>query len=1768
MEIKKLIIRGEKETVPSVYATPNLQPEESYNLTGVARDIGNTHTIDIKNNDKLLEFVFDDETTWMCDAATLYEIFPEVEKANRDADDVFEIPGTISSADGQRGIFGKLALKILNVFSKKAIPGGVGKIAGKLEDKFMADGEGLLSLDKDFKLRPFDNSNPRNPYLLFIHGTNSNTQNAFNKLEGSDVWKFIHSTYRQNVIAFQHRTLTKSPLQNVLDLAGQLPDEAELHIISHSRGGIVGDILCRYSLNSDNRIVGFVDENINLLKKEGNREDDIECIKLLSKAFSKKKISVKKYIRVACPAAGTKLASKRLHTILNAFFNLVGGKLNPVSDIIKELIAETIRTKDDVGVLPGIEAQNPDSPFIKVLNDRHQEVAIDGNSLAVISGNGKVSLSLNGLVVILSRLFYAQRNDLVVNTDSMYLGANRKGKIQYFFDQGDEVSHVKYFLNSRTQQAIGLALKAANGEPITGYTSVEQYEVPASARGDLRGLEHGELHPFPGIPTGKKPMVILLPGIMGSNLEKSNDKVWLAYLKMVFGGLLDLEHIDDISISAPSVIKSSYKQLATRLLGNYDVIVYPFDWRRQLNDCAKDFNDRIVELLKYNQPIKIIGHSMGGVLVRDFIINHDSTWKQLNASKDFRIIFLGSPLGGSFRIPTVLFGYDGIINSLNMLDRRHTKKELLQMFRTFPGILSLLPITQGDKYDFADPVTWKKMADAFGDTDWPLPLDEDLEVFKEYRNNILAKRDAIDYTNMVYIAGKDKATACDYYNDTIPPRTELVFLYTGEGDASVTWESGIPKQMPEKNVYYTNVTHGALANEPDIFEGIEDILKKGTTSRLSHAKPMVRGEDQVFRMTETYNFDLSEKGIKNAVFGITEQPDTPSSAIPVSASVSNGDLAYASYPVMAGHFVNDGILYAEKSIDNNLNGNLSARHHVGIYPGEIGTHTVALTNSEEGDFPGAIIVGLGEPGKLTSYQLTKTVEQGVCQFLIDVNGQHGPQKEIGISSIIIGCGYGGLTIESSVMAIIEAVNNANKKILKELNAEAKIVQTIEFIELYENKALSCLYALSKLETTVNSNYNIRIARKKIKQLFGSRKRLPVNSTDEWWSRMTVRHEEKVEDGEKISTIVFSASTGDAREEEVRVFDNTGQIDLFIEQVSTKNKWSIEYARALFEMMIPNQFKENLKRKRSIYWILDKKMAGYPWELLQGGSNEASPLCINAGMVRQLATPEFRQNIKRVATDMALVVGDPELSGFITQLPGAKKEGLEVERLLNTNGFQNIALINKTAAEIYFNLAANDYKIIHLAGHGLYNAKSRARSGMVIGNEIFLTTAHIEQMSSVPELVFVNCCHLGKVDDVNEKYSRDRYKLAANIGTQLIEIGVKAVVAAGWAVDDTSASDFARVFYTKMFEGYNFGDAVRSARGYIYEQGQSGNTWGAYQCYGDPFYRLINRSVARSESTPNYIIKEEAEIALNNLRNVLDTRALTSQQCSDKLKLISEGISNAEIGSGEILEQEAIICYELGEYESFINKFETLKKFDDANFSVSALEKYCNARGKKCVIDFKAGIVKTGFVNTMNAVITDLNKLLELQATSERNNLIGSAYKRKGMVSSTANAKLSAYNMAATFYQTAFKIKQDAYSLNNWITFQTIIDLAKNTPAKQVLYDDKTKAEMIQFVLDRKSKLDSAFNNMDYWELVEDICYDLSLLLMDDEKAKDDANWKNIEKRYKRLWKNSGSKGRMLTEIENLEIIADALSLAKSKHVVYLKAKINILKQELENILSE
>ncbi|HUR10474.1 MAG TPA: hypothetical protein VM012_03855, partial [Flavitalea sp.] len=424
MSVDKITIKGIKRTAisPPGETSVLLALQDSLTVGAATRGLSQTHTYQLQEN-HIVEFVFEDDTTWICSKHSIEDVFPEATASTRSADG-FEIPISIRN-DTERGLVSGVILKVVNIFVKKSIASKVKSFAAELEQKQLDHAPGLFGVDKDFSLQKFA-GNPDHPSLLFLHGTNSSTKGSFGSMLGLPLWKYILQTYGSNILAFQHESLTKSPLTNTLELATQLPSNCTVDIISHSRGGLIGDVLSRFSTPDENNR-GFSKPEKDLLLKSG-RTEDVEIINSLEKLFRKKRITIRKFIRVACPASGTILASRRLDHFFNISLNLLGVGLgmvmNPIFTAFKNLVVSTIDLKNDAGVLPGIEAMNPDSPFIKVLNNPGNSIGIE-NPLIVISGNCNAKLNLKALLIIASKLFYRKDNDLVVNTRSMYQGTKR-----------------------------------------------------------------------------------------------------------------------------------------------------------------------------------------------------------------------------------------------------------------------------------------------------------------------------------------------------------------------------------------------------------------------------------------------------------------------------------------------------------------------------------------------------------------------------------------------------------------------------------------------------------------------------------------------------------------------------------------------------------------------------------------------------------------------------------------------------------------------------------------------------------------------------------------------------------------------------------------------------------------------------------------------------------------------------------------------------------------------------------------------------------------------------------------------------------------------------------------------------------------------------------------------------------------------------------------------------------------------------------------------
>jgi hypothetical protein len=433
---------------------------------------------------------------------------------------------------------------------------------------------------------------------------------------------------------------------------------------------------------------------------------------------------------------------------------------------------------------------------------------------------------------------------------------------------------------------------------------------------------------------------------------------------------------------------------------------------------------------------------------------------------------------------------------------------------------------------------------------------------------------------------------------------------------------------------------------------------------------------------------------------------------------------------------------------------------------------------------------------------------------------------------------------------------------------------------------------------------------------------------------------------------------------------------------------------------------------------------------------------------------------------ALVVGNPTLNGYYPDLPAAGVEAEKIAELLQKFGYNvNKDYINKEASGVITELYPTPYKILHIAAHGVLEDKTTGQTGVVLGEGVILTPSDFEQLRKVPELVFINCCSLGTINKEEETRLQRKYKVAAGIGTQLIEMGVKAVIVAGWEVSDDAALNFSYRFYEQMLSGQKFGDAVKNAREDTYRNYSQSNTWGAYQCYGDPLYTLRPISDAWHESEINFCDPVEATDKLNTL--ISQAGAATSRDEKDYIKNETKKVIAAIDTHPEwkynarITELIAELYKQNGMTDEAVTYYELLFSMEEAEYTVRTLEQYYNVKVKQVA---KAAIKSIKNLNTHEekdkvaanaiAVITDIIddglSHLNIKPTSERLNLIASAYRRLAEVNVTTGAEnrkeackndllKSAYyyHEGYTTYLAVYN-KRYYYPLHNWLIIGAIV----------------------------------------------------------------------------------------------------------------------------------
>ncbi|MEL7312524.1 MAG: CHAT domain-containing protein, partial [Pseudomonadota bacterium] len=1007
-------------------------------------------------------------------------------------------------------------------------------------------------------------------------------------------------------------------------------------------------------------------------------------------------------------------------------------------------------------------------------------------------------------------------------------------------------------------------------------------------------------------------------------------------------------------------------------------------------------------LAQSDAPLHLMAHSMGGLVSSLYMNKHPASWARLR-ERGGRLVQAGTPNGGSYSIPRIFSGDEQVLKMIALLDLRNDIKDWLKWISRFPGLLQMAPLSNGP--DFSRVQTWRDLGARVP------PTSADLRRAEATRQKLKAQSDRLASEGVLYVAGGPEDTPV--FDDNSGD-----IRFTQRGDGRVTWAS-IPDGLP---TWYLPVKHGDLLDTRKAFGALRELLFDGRTTKLTQTPPfasdLLRGEtleQPLLAAPDDWEVFPSQEALEGAALGMsmerTSDDLTTEDMVPCRVSVVHGDLRFTDRPMIVGHYRGDPIVHAERVLCDCLDGALSARHQLGVYPGPSGTADVVLGKkfgAERSHGPtGAIVVGLGNVGELSPGSLNRSVEVGLLRFAQAVTERGGVASDLKISALLVGTNEVGVTTSQALDAILSAVvsvNRALQNMATDDDADSRIsgvrIADLEFVELYEDIALDALHSLGEFEKKKGLQIERTLQRRGGRQ-WRSRTRFEMG----WWTRVQIRDvsQQSGDSSAALSQRLQFTAYGDrARAPISEIGVQKPLVDQLVhDAIVAGSRGETKLPQTLFELLVPSDFKPNASDRRNVQLVLDPASAVYPWELLVDRyQSDDAPVGLGAGLLRQLRV-ETPPAVSHSEDTRILVVGDPP-SGRVA-LPGAVAEASAVAEMFDDRfGWDVIRCINDgrtsvSATDITSALVTNDLRILHLAGHGEYDKDEPTRSGMVIGGgngapEIFISAEEVKRMRPLPELVFINCCHIGKIEE-----TPPLGKLAASLAQAFIEAGAKAVVAAGWPIEDQAAKRFALEFYTCMLNGDDFGAAVTRARQEAYKAGT--NTWGAYQCYGDSGFRLlIDQGVRRrarggsSDDDPYWDISE-ARIALRNL--VSRARVATTDGDQAAVAGTTEWLwrrceQRDWFGEPGILVGFARAYGEQRNFEQAVALYEQAMQLSESGITINDLEQLANFRVRKAVD-----------ASELSRATRDLERLIRTYgATGERVSLLASAYKRLAQRQST------------------------------------------------------------------------------------------------------------------------------------------------------------------------
>lgn len=376
--------------------------------------------------------------------------------------------------------------------------------------------------------------------------------------------------------------------------------------------------------------------------------------------------------------------------------------------------------------------------------------------------------------------------------------------------------------------------------------------------GEYRALTYLARRAQRARPAGAAPRVVIVPGIMGSQLglrraaPLPNDIVWLDPLDIQQGRLAVLKVGAGAPVVPLGVVLYSYLRLKLALRARgFAAEFHDYDWRLSIAELGR----ALAERLGGGGRTAVVAHSMGGLVAR-------AALARPGAARVEKLILLGTPNSGSFAVVQALRGTYAVVRKVARLAAQPSAEALAgEVFSSFPSLYDMLPTPElSGRLDLLHGAAWPATG--------PQPRKELLEEARALRS-LLAPPDA-RWATIVGV-GEETVTAIARRGD------EFVYTLTRHGDGTVPAASAT---LTGAACVYARVAHSDLTRDPVVAAAVVDLIERGRTARLparwrSASRAAAQVSDAALRRTHAAKVDwaaLSPKERREFLQSLNEPP--------------------------------------------------------------------------------------------------------------------------------------------------------------------------------------------------------------------------------------------------------------------------------------------------------------------------------------------------------------------------------------------------------------------------------------------------------------------------------------------------------------------------------------------------------------------------------------------------------------------------------------------------------------------------------------------------------------------------------------------------------------------------------------------------------------------------------------------------------------------------------------------------------------------------------